>query len=59
MTTESIKEAENVPGAAIDDDLDMDALLADDDDDDFNLDDYDVDAEDAELEDLEAFLNSK
>jgi len=59
VTTESIKEAENVPGAAIDDDLDMDALLADDDDDDFNLDDYDVDAEDAELEDLEAFLNSK
>lgn len=62
VTTESMKDMEKVLGAtnaADDGDLDMDALLADDDDDDFNLDDYDVDAEDAELEDLEAFLNAK
>ena len=62
VTTESMKDMEKVLGtttAVDDDDLDMDALLADDDDDDFNLDDYDVDAEDAELEDLEAFLNAK
>lgn len=57
VTTDSMKEMENLL-AQDSAELDMDKLLADDDDDDFNLDDYNVDDDDDELADLENFLKS-